>query len=74
MKKLLLKSLNPAYKPYEVNINDVKEIWRFVNYISNEFPEPVTHNPKLSNTVARIQNEMNKIKDLLGVTQEEDKN
>ena len=66
-KKLLLKSLNPAYKPYEVKINEVKEVWRFVNYISNEMPDTGLQNPKLSNTVARIQNEMNKIKDLLGV-------
>jgi transcriptional regulator with XRE-family HTH domain len=66
-KKLLLKSLNPAYKPYEINIGEVKEIWKFVNYISNEFPENNLQNPQLSNTVAKIQSEMNKIKDLLGV-------
>ncbi len=30
-------------------------------------PDTGLQNPKLSNTVARIQNEMNKIKDLLGV-------
>jgi hypothetical protein len=53
--------------PYEVKINEVKEVWRFVNYISNEMPDTGLQNPKLSNTVARIQNEMNKIKDLLGV-------
>jgi transcriptional regulator with XRE-family HTH domain len=68
MKKLLLKSLNPIYKPYEINISEVKEIWKFVNYISNELPETNFQNPKLSNTVAKIQSEMNKIKDLLGVS------
>ena len=36
-KKLLLKSLNPLYEPYEININEVKEIWKFINYISNSF-------------------------------------
>ena len=39
--KLVLYSLNPIYEPYEVHINEVKEIWKFVNYISSEIPDPV---------------------------------
>lgn len=38
-KNLLLKSLNTFYEPYEININEVKEVWKFCNYISNEIPE-----------------------------------
>jgi len=37
--KLVLHSLNPLYNPYEIDIQKVKEIWRFVNYISGELPE-----------------------------------
>lgn len=36
---LKLHSLNPLYDPYEIHINEVKEIWKFVNYISGELPE-----------------------------------
>lgn len=36
---LKLHSLNPLYEPYEIHINEVKEIWKFVNYISGELPE-----------------------------------
>lgn len=38
-KNLLLKSLNSIYDPYEVQVNEVKEVWKFCNYISNEIPE-----------------------------------
>nr|WP_320022239.1 helix-turn-helix domain-containing protein [uncultured Draconibacterium sp.] len=36
---ILLKSLNPVYKPYRVEPGDVMEIWRFYAYTSREFPE-----------------------------------
>lgn len=40
-KTLQLSSLNPYYKPYEVVINKVKEVWKFTHYISAQLPEPV---------------------------------
>jgi transcriptional regulator with XRE-family HTH domain len=33
--KLILYSLNALYEPYEVQISEVKEIWKFINYISS---------------------------------------
>ncbi len=36
---LKLVSLNPLYKPYEIKINKVREIWSFVNYISGDMPK-----------------------------------
>lgn len=38
-KKLLLKSLNPAYHPYEVDIEKVVEAWKFVNYFTSDIPD-----------------------------------
>jgi transcriptional regulator with XRE-family HTH domain len=61
-KTLLLKSLNPAYEPYEVNINELKEVWRFCNYISNELPEV---NSQLLSKIERIEKEMKEIKTVL---------
>lgn len=40
-KTLQLSSLNPYYKPYEVVINKVKEVWKFTHYISSQLPEQV---------------------------------
>jgi len=38
-KKLLLRSLNTAYEPYEIDIEQVMEAWKFVNYFSSEMPD-----------------------------------
>ena len=40
-KNLLLRTLNAIYKPYEIDIQNVLEIWRFVNYSCSELPEEV---------------------------------
>lgn len=37
--KLILHSLNTAYEPYDLPVGDVREIWRFVNFISGDLPE-----------------------------------
>lgn len=66
-KKLLLRSLNTEYKPYEVHVNEIKEIWKFVNYISAEMPDAHFQNEKLLNTVSRLENEMQKIKGMVGI-------
>ena len=36
---LQLISLNPVYKPYQLGANEIREIWKFVHYISMEMPE-----------------------------------
>jgi len=64
--KLVLYSLNPVYEPYEVHINEVKEIWKFINYISNELPEPVLPGKQLIKAVASMKNDLEKIKARLG--------
>jgi len=38
-KKILLRSLNHSYKPYEVDIEKVLEAWKFVYYFTSEIPE-----------------------------------
>lgn len=64
--KLVLYSLNPLYEPYEVHINDVKEIWRFVNYISNELPDPVLPEKQLMQTVASMKYDLDQLKHKVG--------
>jgi transcriptional regulator with XRE-family HTH domain len=38
-RKLLLSSLNSLYQPYEIAVENVVEIWEFVNYISDTIPQ-----------------------------------
>lgn len=61
----LLCSTNPFYEPYEVKVNEIIEIWKFVNYISAELPEPNLPKETLTNTVYELQREVNEIKNKL---------
>jgi len=60
-KKLLLRSLNAAYDPYELPIAEVKEVWKFINYISSELPEPVLAKDELYNKVMKMEKEISRI-------------
>ena len=64
--KLVLYSLNPLYEPYEVHISEVKEIWKFVNYISDELPDPVIPEKQLIQTVAGMKRDLERMKNKLG--------
>jgi hypothetical protein len=64
--KLVLYSLNPIYEPYEIHINEVKEIWKFINYISNELPDPVLPEKQLIQAVATMRNDLERIKAKIG--------
>ena len=65
---LLLCSTNPIYEPYEININEVNEIWKFVNYISDEIPEPNLSRDQLSSSMLSMQKEIREIKNTLRST------
>jgi transcriptional regulator with XRE-family HTH domain len=60
-KNLLLKSLNTEYEPYEININEVREAWKFCNYISSEMPEPQLAQDDLFSKVMKLEKDMKKI-------------
>jgi transcriptional regulator with XRE-family HTH domain len=61
-KKLLLRSLNAAYDPYEIPISEIKEVWRFINYISSELPEPVIAKDELYHKVVKLEKEMSSMR------------
>ncbi len=60
--KLSLFSLNPVYEPFDVHVNDIREVWRFVHFISSEIPDPITPANEIIKTVANLRNEMEIIK------------
>ncbi len=49
---LKLVSLNTLYEPYEIEISKVREVWSFVNFISNDMPEA---NQPIDQIAASIQ-------------------
>ncbi len=64
-KSLELHSLNPVYHPYEVPANEVREVWRFCNYISSEIPESAWEKDKVIKRIERMETEMKELKEEL---------
>jgi transcriptional regulator with XRE-family HTH domain len=60
--KLTLHSLNPLYEPYDIEIRDVREVWKFVHYISSQLPEPNLPREELAATVATLKKDLEKLK------------
>ncbi|MGN6645332.1 MAG: XRE family transcriptional regulator [Cytophaga sp.] len=58
---LRLISDNPAYEPYDINVEDVLEIWESKAYISTDFPKPDMSVEKLSAIVSGLQKQVSKL-------------
>lgn len=67
--RLMLHSLNPLYEPYAVDVKEVREIWKMVHYISSVLPEPNLPREELSNTVATLKKDMEKLKKQVAAVQ-----
>jgi transcriptional regulator with XRE-family HTH domain len=63
-KSFQLCSTNPLYEPYEVNVNEILEIWKFVNYISEEIPQVSFDNADLTKAVIKIQKDVSHMSNL----------
>jgi transcriptional regulator with XRE-family HTH domain len=59
---LRLYSLNSLYKPYDVPIPDIKEVWRFINYINSEIPVAENSGDNLSQKIFELTREVEAIK------------
>ena len=60
--KLILYSLNPLYEPYDIHVSEIREIWKFIHFISHEIPEPVIPENQLVRTVAGLKQDMERLK------------
>ncbi|MEZ4774312.1 MAG: LexA family transcriptional regulator [Bacteroidia bacterium] len=60
---LNLRSDNTAYPPYDINISEVRELWKAKMFLSDDFPNPEISLEKLSSIVMEIQQQMIKLKD-----------
>ena len=62
--KLTLSSLNPLYHPYDLAASDIKEVWKFVHYISAQMPERQENRlreEELVRTVRELQQKVEEI-------------
>ncbi len=60
-KTLTLYSLNPIYEPYTIPVQEIKEIWKFVHFISSEIPEPSLPEDHLLSMVTRLKKDVDGI-------------
>ncbi|MBN2275131.1 MAG: LexA family transcriptional regulator [Bacteroidales bacterium] len=60
--KLCLYSLNPLYEPFNIQVNEIKEVWKFVNFISSEIPDPVLPQDSLFKTVNTLKKDIDNLK------------
>lgn len=60
--KLRAYALNPLYEPYDIEGKDIREVWRFVHYISSEMPEPNLPREELEQTVVKLKRDVEMIK------------
>lgn len=61
-KTVLLKSLNTVYDPYEVPVSDIKEVWKFCNYISNQLPEISFTREDVMDKLSKMEEEMKNLR------------
>jgi transcriptional regulator with XRE-family HTH domain len=62
---LRLYSLNPAYEPFDIPVNEIKEVWKFVNYISSEIPDPVLPQEDFFKAVSGLKKDIDKLRSKL---------
>jgi transcriptional regulator with XRE-family HTH domain len=65
--KLVLHSLNTLYPPYEIDVKDVREIWKFIHYISSEMPERNMEKDDLVREVKALRQEVRAIQTRLNI-------
>jgi len=66
-KNLVLKSLNTVYDPYEINVNEVKEVWKFCNYMSSEIPDSEIHKDAFKTALDKIEKNVIELKEKMNI-------
>lgn len=66
--KLILHSFNPIYQSCDIAVTEIKEIWKFVNYISSELPQQNTYSDNLSKKINILQSDVEQMKKHIGIS------
>ncbi|NCC72108.1 MAG: LexA family transcriptional regulator [Sphingobacteriia bacterium] len=64
--QLRLHSLNPIYLPYSIHINEIREVWKFVHYISTELPEERPAENRIMDEIAEIKADVKSLSERIG--------
>ncbi len=61
-KSLVLHSLNPLYDEFTMPVGEIREVWKFVHYISAEIPQANLPKDELTATVTKLTKEIREMK------------
>lgn len=64
--QLRLHSLNPIYLPYSIHVNEIREVWKFIHYISAELPEERTSESRMMEDIREIKAEVKNLSEKIG--------
>jgi transcriptional regulator with XRE-family HTH domain len=59
--RLKMISSNPEYNPYDLPISEIREVWKFVLYMTDEMPEP-SGNQQIFNNIEQIRKELTELR------------
>jgi hypothetical protein len=62
---LMMISTNPEYDPYDLPVVEIREVWKFVLYITGEVPES-NDNSRIWNHLDEIKKDIGEIKSRIG--------
>ncbi len=62
---LRLYSLNPFYEPFDLPAGEIREVWRFINFISTELPSAETGDEAMRSVISELRNELKIIRSKL---------
>jgi transcriptional regulator with XRE-family HTH domain len=63
-RSLELVSLNEDFKSYEVQANEVKEVWKFCNYISSELPDNTVQKHSVFSQIEKMEKQIGELKNV----------
>ena len=66
-KTFRLHSLNPIYAPYDVRVENIAEVWKFVNFISDKIPEMPGAETEALHMLRNLQSEIRQLKEAQGL-------
>ncbi len=62
---LRLHSLNPIYVPFSIHISEIKEVWKFTNFISSEMPNARPPENEIMENIREIKKDVKGINERL---------
>ncbi|HLW19146.1 MAG TPA: LexA family transcriptional regulator [Cyclobacteriaceae bacterium] len=61
-RSFLLRSLNPLYSPYEIGAEEIRELWKFEYYMTQEFPLEILTLQQIGLGISEINRKLDSIK------------